>query len=180
MKKSLLSILFLIPLSSFAQKGIQGVGVNAGGNLSSGESDSYAQVSLMFQHHLTNYLQIVPYFRHVNIDIVGNHDMNVKINSIGSDLHFFILNLISGRTTRLAPYVVGGISYGSYYGTHWFDYEEGFDERSGYTFNAKVGLGTNYRITYHLMLQVELNVEYYSEPYSRWFIAPVLGLAYTF
>ena len=172
MKKFLLSLLFLMPLSGFAQKGIQGVGVNAGRNFSN--YDSYAQVSLMYQHHLTNYLQIVPYFRHVNIDIVGNHDMNVKINSIGSDLHFFILNLISGRTTRLAPYVVGGISYGSYSGMDDYGYD------SGYTFAAKAGLGTNYRITYHIALQVELNVEYYNEPYSRWFIAPGLGFAYTF
>ena len=186
MKKFLLSLLFLIPLSGFAQKGMQGVGVNWGFGCCYIYEDYASNYGLSYQNFVTDRFRLVSSLEVLNY----TYDSDWSFEPPEYEYATSYLLIVEGHyffngIRRLRPYVVGGISVGflettgMYYnsGSYWDDrryYREPMSEFAG---GVKLGVGLNYRIGYHLTAQLEVPIHlvYYNPLFT-----PSLGLVYTF
>ena len=165
MKKFLLSLLFLIPLSGFAQKGMQGVGVNFGMGFASEDvidvSVFTADIIIKYQKNLTDKFRFV--------STLGLYDFEADDNDLAVNDCFLDIegNYFLNDVRRLRPYVVGGIVFGYC--------DDPYSELGG---GVKLGLGLDYRLGYHLTTQLELPCCIMCHPRSCFI--PSLGLVYTF
>ena len=173
MKKFLLSILFLIPLSGFAQKGMQGVGVNFGFGCRLPWSDYASSYGFKYQKNVTEKFRIATSLEcldHNHTQLISGfyEDYYATSYLLIVEGHYFFNDIM-----RFRPYAVGGVIAGFIEALH----SEGYDSLSEFTGGVKLGVGLNYRIGYHLTAQLEFPVHIiYPEP----FLIPSLGLVYTF
>lgn len=182
MKKFLLSLLFLIPLSGFAQKGMQGVGVNFGLGCCFLHGDYAYSYGVSYQNFVTDRFRLVSSLEVLDYIYESMWHSNYVEDVLASSYllvvegHYFFNDI-----RRLRPYIVGGVSVGflETTGAHLKEgnrewYYEPWTEFAG---GVKLGVGLNYRIGYHLTAQLEVPVHlvYYNPLFT-----PSLGLVYTF
>lgn len=195
MKKFLLSLLFLMPLSGFAQKGMQGVGVNLGMGSDFLEGEYAYSYGFNYQIFLTDKFRLVSSLEILNYvyddDDFWDSEYGYEYGDEPEPLYgTSYLLIVEGHyffndIRRLRPYVVGGISVGfsehtggyyisgGFYEIHYDYYEPGSEFAGG----VKLGVGLNYRIGYHLTAQLEVPIHLV---YPNPLFTPSLGLVYTF
>lgn len=169
MKKLLLSLLLILPLCGFAQKGMQGVGVNYGGGTCYDSDCSLGEFSLKYQNYIKDNIRISPHLKYYYLK-----DFNCDEYEgfyLGCDFHGFFT-----KVRRLRAYAIVGLSLGSttQYVNDYDDYDTYFDVC------IDLGIGIDYRIGYHFSLQGEFSPFYgyfnQAEPLHPFRI----GLTYTF
>lgn len=178
MKKLLLSLLLILPLCGFAQKGMQGIGVATGygSSLNSNIGDPAIlnfSLGIIYQNYITEDIRLSTSLGMVRTDAYNDYydwSYNRFYHFFGVDVHYFF-----NSVKRLMPYVVGGFSAGSF---SWNKPEQETAIASG----AKLGVGLNYRLGYHLTAQLEVPLyaiwpEYWN---SMYYCFPSLSLIYTF
>ncbi len=169
MKKFLLSLLLVLPLCGFAQKGMRGIGVS----LSPGEFfevDDATICCLNYQKHLSDRARLSCSLGYFGTDysyyeyLSGGYEyINVEYCLIAAEIHCFF-----NQPRRLRPYAIGGLFFGV--GGDGGEYLPA--EISG----VKLGLGLTYRLGYHWAMNLEVPL-YWMETSS---LLPTLGLTYTF
>ena len=158
----------MLPLCSFAQKGMQGVGMNLGSGMDF-ETSIAANVCLNYQKHLNDRFRLSyslgVYSAGYSYDSPGSHVYTydyAHFGLIAADVHYFF-----NRPIRLRPYAIGGVLLG-------------VGGISGYVLPAiggvKLGLGLTYRLGYHWAMNLEAPL-YLMEAGG---FLPTLGLTYTF
>ena len=171
MKKFLLSLLLVFPLYGFAQKGMQGIGVNLGVGMTF-EEEMAINTYLNYQRHLSDQVRLscslglygatyydgdLYYHDEYGRESYGDYFYCL----IAADLHYFF-----NEPRRLRPYAIGGVLFGVGEGNFLSDVVSG----------VKLGFGLTYRLGYHLAMNLEAPL-YLMEGGS---FLPTLGLAYTF
>ena len=134
MKKLFLIVfsLFTLITTGVAQKGMQGVGFNVGGNF--GE-DFVLGGGLKYQYNISNYIRLEPSFNFYVLH--GQYDSAFDLlGFLNFDVFFF-----APRAFR--PYFYAGPGFVS------FSKHERF-------FGANAGFGLDYRLSHKLSLQVEV------------------------
>ena len=190
MKKFLLSLLFVLPLCGFAQKGMRGIGV--GVELGSGIVDEDGRngssfgASFKYEYNLTDKLR---FSTNVNImKVRGFYSWDVEENpytpnrypnwdtiyevtksdgegsntayTLGLDFHYFL-----NKVRPFRPYLLLGGSFGV--SSQTMDH--------GPSVGIKAGLGFNWRLTHNCTFQLELpfklmhmGIEYFSPDPGEW------------
>lgn len=167
MKKFLLSLLFLMPLSGFAQKGMQGVGVNLGWGFDIWRFDYAYSYGFSYQKSVTDRFRLAS-----SLEVLDD-----EVNATTSYLLIVEGNYFLNDVRRLRPYVIGGVALGRFESEAetWIgELGGGFAE---FAFGGKFGVGLNYRLGYHLTGQLEIPCYLIS---STSCVVPSLGLVYTF
>lgn len=175
MKKFLLSLLLVLPLCGFAQKGMQGIGVNLGVGMTF-EEEMTINTYLNYQRHLSDQVRLscslgfysacyYHYDYHYSeywgwVTDGGYSDAYYCL--IAADVHYFF-----NQPRRLRPYAIGGILFGVGDGDGYFSNVVG---------GVKLGLGLTYRLGYHWAINLEAPL-YLMEAGG---FLPTLGLTYTF
>lgn len=172
MKKFLLSLLFLMPLSGFAQKGMQGVGVNFGIGFSFEEIVDLEGLAsdfiIKYQKNLTDKFRLVSTLGVYDVEVF-EYDTYLDDYLERTETCCFLGiegDCFLNDVRRLRPYVIGGVVFG---------YCDDLDSELGG--GVKLGLGLDFRLGYHLTTQLELP---YCIMYPRSCFTPSLGLVYTF
>ena len=168
MKKFLVSLLLLIPLYGFAQKGLREVGVNLGlGSCFSG--DYSGCIGFNYKKNLSDRIRFAASY--CFLDYEYDHDYGYGYGSsyfLGGEVHYFLNDV-----RRLRPYAIGGIILGSYETEEYYE----TDTTSGTAGGIKLGVGLNCRIGYRWTVQFEIPL-YIVAPYGC--ITPTFGLSYNF
>lgn len=162
MKKIILfALLAVISVNAFAQKGRHAVGISIEelGMITFGSDyDAYKNsfgITAKYQYGISDYFTIEPSFTYYitsknKVEDHSEEGFEPKY-SAGVALHAFFT-----KTSRLRPYAIAGVSYlhseDLYYDTFYDDFET---DKKNNDFNAKIGLGLDYRITYNWNLQLE-------------------------
>ncbi len=193
MKKFLLSLLLVLPLCSFAQKGMQGAGLSFGAGLDLMYEEWTYSYRAIYQNFITDRFRIS-----ASLDLhnqyldhprgyyeSGDPFYGLRGNTYlaGFEGHYFFYEV-----RRLRPYVMGGVLIGAskskrinYY-ENWRDYysHENLQNRALQQFagGVKLGVGLNYRISYNLMAQFEVPFYYLIGDYFP--MIPCLNFVYTF
>lgn len=171
MRKLFLSLLLVLPLCGFAQKGMQGVGVNLGiGSLLRG--GNLKSPSISYQKHLGNKVRVSSsvgwLYGNGNLSFDGYYGIEGTFLSqcfITTGINYFF-----NQPHRLRPYAIGGLVLG--FGEGHYDFDD-------VTFGVELGLGVVYRLNYDIAVQCELP---FIIPIS-WapnFTIPALSIVYTF
>ena len=164
MKRLLLSLLLVLPLYGFAQKGMQGIGVNLGVGTTF-EVEMTINTYLNYQRHLSDQVRLscslglygATYYRE------SYRDYGEAVYClIAADVHYFF-----NQPRRLRPYAIGGVLFGVGEGHYYYS-----DVAGG----VKLGFGLTYRLGYHLAMNLEAPL-YLMEAGG---FLPTLGLTYTF
>ena len=177
MKKFLLSLLLVLPLCSFAQKGMQGAGLSFGAGLDLMYMEWTYSYRAIYQNFITDRFRISAsldlrnqYLEHHGYYESGDPTDGLRGNTYlaGFEGHYFF-----NEVRRLRPYVMGGVLIGAskskriinYY-KNWVDYinHENLQNRAIQQFagGVKLGVGLNYRISYNLMAQFEVPFYYFT------------------
>ena len=173
MKKLLLGLFLLFPLCGFAQKGMQGIGVNCGLGVNF-KDDFTLNLNLNYQKHLSNRFRLssslglyyVEEWYSYSYDYYGygyydGHYYYSFYCLITADAHYFF-----NQPRRLRPYALGGLFFGL-----------GDGINSSVVGGVKLGLGLTYRLGYHWAMNLEAPL-YLAVPAGSFL--PTLGLTYTF
>ena len=200
MKKFLVSLLCVLPLCGFAQKGSQGISVNLGFETCSDAFDATLflddacklfPISVKYHNHLTDHIRIAPYMEYIAADEDGNFNTNVY--DLGISFHYFF-----NKVKRLRPYVVVGGSIGGYNSVVYhplmisdgsrdeegeliFEYYPLGSKYKGLFWSVDCGLGLDYKVGEHFSLQMEV----LGTVSSSWvcmplYFGPNIGLTYVF
>lgn len=192
MKKFLLTLLLVLPLCSFAQKGMQGAGLSFGAGLDLMYMEWTYSYRAIYQNFITDRFRISAsldlhnqYLVGIGYNESGDHYYGLRGNTYlaGFEGHYFF-----NEVRRLRPYVMGGVLIGAskskrinYY-ENWWDYcnHENLQNRAIQQFagGVKLGVGLNYRISYNLMAQFEVPFYYITVDYLP--MIPCLNFVYTF
>lgn len=163
MKKIILfALLTVISVNAFAQKGRHAVGISIReiGVITSDNNDEYGNdyyngtlgIAIKYQYGISDYFRIEPSFTYYAKSWFSNeyHEGELEpLYSIGVSIHTFFTN-----QKRIRPYLIVGAEY-------LHGEEQGlYGEKSEYAgktddFNARLGIGLDYRITYNWSLQFE-------------------------
>ena len=175
MKKLFLSLLLLLPLCGFAQKGMQGVGFGIEYGIG---SDNMEPEHLLTSYGATfkyeyNWTDRVCFSANLNVMSIGDYkiynpiikenwsnnkkyeiidgftDKSLTAATFGLDIHFFLNGIRKCR-----PYLLLGASY-AYSSMATDDYISDMEEGPNV---IKLGLGFNWRLTYNSCLQIELPI----------------------
>lgn len=171
MKKLLLSLSLVLPLCGFAQKGMQGVGVNFGFGCDFWRYQYASNCGISYQKFVTDNfrlassLEISDYLYDYDSYTYGYIYYYATSYLLTVEGHYFFNDI-----KRLRPYAIGGISVGLY--NYW-----GEKPKSGLAGGVKLGVGLNYRIGYHWTAQLEVPIHLV---YPTSLFTPSLGLVYTF
>ena len=167
MKKLLLSLLLILPLCGFAQKGMQGVGFNFGGGTGYDRDCLLGEFSLKYQNYIKDNIRISPHMKYYNLDDYNEYEGFY----LGCDFHGFFT-----KVRRLRAYAIVGLSLGST--TEYVnDYE---DDYTYFDVCIDLGIGIDYRIGYHFSLQGEFS-PFYGYLSQAGLLHPFyIGLTYTF
>lgn len=175
-----MGLLLMLPLCGFAQKGMQGVGVNFGFGCCFAYGDYASSYGINYQNFVTDRFRLVSSLEVLDYTYEGMwhsyYDEDVLASSylLVVEGHYFFNDI-----RRLRPYVVGGVSVGFLETTGgWYnDYGHYSEPISEFAGGVKLGVGLNYRISYHLTAQLEVPIHlvYYNPLFT-----PSLGLVYTF
>lgn len=161
MKKIILfALLTVISVNTFAQKGrhavgisIREIGVITSDNKGDSEEDNYngtLGIAIKYQYGISDYFRIEPSFTYYAKSWFSDeyHTSELEpLYSIGVSIHTFFTN-----QKRIRPYLIVGAEY--------LHGEERYGDKSEYAektddFNARLGIGLDYRITYNWSLQFE-------------------------
>ena len=166
MKKVLLVCFALLAFSmqGFAQKGMQGIGVNLAGNVCDGFAFGGG---LKYQYNLSNYVRLEPSFSYYSADD-DSFDMAAFVN-----MHIFFSSPKAFR-----PYFFAGPGYVSFFENHgYYGYEDKYSEGD---LGVNAGLGLDFRVSHNFSLQLEAgaimrvsNVDYFGAKFN-------LGFCYNF
>ena len=196
MKKLLLSLLLVLPLCGFAQKGMQGVGVSFGYGTETeyyGRSNMHvneaSNLGVVYQRFIANNFRLS-----ASLGIVANrhgfeYDGSEYIGRYpfgGIDMHYFFIH----GTRRLEPYAIGGFSIGYFMSSSNDNDDDRWRKREEITWGAKLGAGLNYRLCYHLTAQLEVPIYIQRYCYSffdvkqpflmYYYLIPSVNIVYTF
>ncbi|MCD8290514.1 MAG: porin family protein [Prevotella sp.] len=167
-RKLLLILLFsLSGITMYAQKGMNGVGINIVGHQLSGTDSFSFGADLKYHYNFNNHMRIEPFVA------IMNDEYQIGLN----------YNVFVGKVKRLRPYFIVSAAFG----TVDDDIEINYEGDASSSFMFKVGFGLNYRISRVLSWQIELLggvFSYEDYDYSTSFegIFPQIktGLAYNF
>lgn len=157
-----------LSLQGFAQKGMQGVGVNVAGNVHKGFG---LGASIKYQYNLSDYIRLEPSFSYYAI--IAEKD---AFNMTG----FANLHLFFSSPNALRPYFFAGAGFVSFKDFHHYYvdnyyYGKKSDDDSG--LGLDIGLGLDFRMTHTISLQVEAGAMYGAEKIGGRFN---IGLCYNF
>lgn len=169
MKKFIVLLLMAVATggSAWAQKGMQGVGVNAAGGLHHSEFSIGAGVK--YQYNISDYFRLEPSFSYTwPIDNKG-----LRMAAF-ANLHTFF-----SAPRKVRPYLITGFGFVTGTEEDDYDYDDYCDRES---IAPNVGLGLDVRISHGLSLQVEGNFDFILN--DDWFEQTMLrfniGLVYNF
>ena len=178
MKKFLVSLLLLLPLYCFAQKGEQGIGINMGFETCVNMDCKIIPLSVKYHYNLTDRVRIVPHIGYIVADEI--ECINTNVYEGGVSVHYFL-----NGVKRFRPYLVGGISVGGYNSMVYDDlmlngesYSPG-SKYNGFLYGVGFGGGLDCRIRDKLSLHVEL-LAHLSSLQDRLCFGPNIGVTYTF
>ena len=142
MKKVLLVCFALLAFSmqGFAQKGMQGIGVNLAGNVCEGFAFGG---DLKYQYNVSNYFRLEPSFSYYAADD-DSFDMAAFVN-----MHIFFSSPKAFR-----PYFFAGPGFVSYYESYWPSDFSKAEKYSRGDFGVNAGLGLDFRVS-SISLQLE-------------------------
>ena len=191
MKKVMMTLLLVAAfgVNSFAQKGMNGIGINVPAGVYDGFK--FLGIGVKYQYNISNYFRIEPSFEYSPIyskkDYKGMDDYDYVNMKAFLNGHLF---LMSPRPVR--PYVLLGAGF-----TQWGcaprivsgrkDTEECF------AYNA--GLGCDFRLSHRIGMQIEATAfssargngttakkytEYNKDHYGKWCFLGRIGFTYTF
>lgn len=142
-KLLLLLVVFACCMQGFAQKGMQGLGVNASVNVKVGDRDGVGVGgSVKYQYNVTNYIRLEPSFSYYGVSDDA-FDMAAFVN-----IHLFFT---SPQVFR--PYFFAGLGYASF-----SDETKGYygkDREAESQFGLNAGFGADYRVSHKVSLQAE-------------------------
>lgn len=189
MKKFLVSLLLVLPLCGFAQKGSQGISVNLGLEtcieaLDFGYYEDACKlfpISVKYHNHLTDRIRIAPYIEYVAADEYGCFNTNVY--DLGISFHYFL-----NGVKRLRPYIVVGGAIGGYNRVVYHEARINYvhyplgSKYKGFFWSVDCGLGVDYKVGEQFSLQMEVlgaisPSQFCIIPLS---FGPNIGLTYTF
>lgn len=189
MKKFLVSLLFVLPLCCFAQKGTQGIGVNLGFETCfyiTGYDDVLCckniPLSIEYHYNLTDRIRIAPHIGYISADEEENFNTNVFEGRLS--LHYFLNGI-----KRFRPYLSGGASVGGYNSVVYhpmieiteverIEYPLG-SKYNGLFYGVDFGVGVDSKIGSNLSLQAEILARCSSLRDFLYF-GPNIGLTYVF
>lgn len=191
MKKFLVSLLFVLPLCCFAQKGTQGIGVSLGFETCLSTIYSFLDknpanevccntipLSVKYYYDLTDRIRIAPHIGYIAADEIECFNTNVFEG--GVSLHYFL-----NGVKRFRPYLMGGASIGGYNSTVYHDlvinrvpYPLG-SKYNGLFYGVGFGVGLNCNIGANLSLQAEV-LAHFSSLQDILSFGPNIGLTYVF
>ena len=189
MKKLFLSLLLMLPLCSFAQKGMQGVGFGVergfGGNPAELHSSSSYGASFKYEYHLTDRFRLSANLNAMTVEGVKYYRPTITENSNTPDRPYLLYPnevvyevkdayadaSVSTATFGLDLHVfLNDISPLRTYLTLGGIIGISIDE-DGYfrdfATGARVGLGFNWRLAYNWSLQLELPIKWEYMSYDR-------------
>jgi len=181
MKKLLLSLLLVLPFCSFAQKGMQGVGMTAGyGTPLFFEYETYStyNIGAIYQNNITDNFRLSTSLEMITTryyDYYDGYDENARYFLLGVDAHYFLCNV-----SRLRPYAVAGFAVGTVDKKEYDEYGYYHNRYQYFTGGAKLGVGLNYRLGYHLTTQLEIPIYVTWLYHSKYYCLPSLSVLYTF
>lgn len=178
MKKKLVSLLFVLPLCCFAQKGTQGIGLNLGVETCVDFCSKNVPLSLGYHYNLTDRIRIASHIGYIAADEMECFNTNVFEG--GVSLHYFL-----NGVKRFRPYLIGGASIGGYNSTVCHDlvvnhvpYLLG-SKYKGLFYDVNCGIGLDYTLGEHLSLQMEV-LGSVSSLWDNVYMGANIGLAYIF
>lgn len=153
MKKTILFLLLIIASANvFAQKGRHSIGISVEelGFLYNDCDDNYGGsvgITAKYQYGISNYLRVEPSFTYYVYPnrCTDNYEVRPQFGA-GVSIHAFLT-----RPSKVRPYVIAGVSY--IRGEERYDYHYDADKTD--FFDAKTGLGLDYRVAYNWDLQLE-------------------------
>lgn len=193
MKKFLLSLLLVLPLCSFAQKGMQGAGLSFGAGLDFSYGELVYSYRAIYQNFITDRFRISAslylHNQYLALNDYGYYESGDPFDGLrgntylaGFEGHYFF-----NEVRRLRPYVMGGVLIGAsrskrinYYENRrdYYNHENLQNRVQQFAGGVKLGVGLNYRISYNLMAQFEVPFYYLIEDYFP--MIPCLNFVYTF
>ena len=195
MKKFLVSLLFVLPLCGFAQKGSQGFSVNLGFE-TCGYITGYDDIlcckniplSIKYLYNLTDRIRIAPHLGY----IAANEDecFNTNVYNLGVSFHYFF-----NKVKPLRPYVIVGGAIGGYHrvvysplrisygdrdeeGNLIYEYYPLGSKYNGLFYSVDLGIGLDCKIKNNLSLQVEALVHPISSLWDYGYFGANIGLTY--
>ncbi|MCD8290515.1 MAG: hypothetical protein LUC91_03320 [Prevotella sp.] len=189
MKKIFLILLLsLSGMTMFAQKGMNGIGINLDGYYNGcGESFNFG-LDLKYQYNIYSRGRIEPFVSYMFITSfqASDEDDDETDFIAGVNYHQFLNNV-----TRTRPYIIVGMAYGHLLSTKGYNdyYSKIFNnEKANLNTNAAIvraGIGLDHRISHKLSFQAELTASFVynfdgEDEYT--YLAPQLkiGLTYNF
>ena len=167
MKKLLVSLLLMLPLCGFAQKGMQGIGGGLNVGVCWDDADcAFAGGSIKYQNHLTDRVRAVASFEYIYAE---EYHQWGEAYDVGCSLNFFFNDV-----ARLRPYAIWGFFIGEY--IYNYDY---YIRGSIFFGGMNYGIGLDYRLSYHCSLQAEM-LGLISSFSDVFFFGPNISLTYTF
>ena len=132
-------------LQGFAQKGMQGVGVNLAANFKVGDHKGIGiGGGIKYQYNITDNIRVEPSFSYYSVSDDA-FDMLGFVN-----MHLFFLSPSAFR-----PFIFAGPGFLSY-SDERYDYVLGSYRKTEKDFGFDGGLGLDYRVTHNLSLQMEV------------------------
>lgn len=196
MKKFLVSLLFVLPLCGFAQKGLQGISVNLGFETCAditGLDDILCckniPLSIKYHYNLTDRIRIAPHLGYIAAN--ETECFNTNIYNLGVSFHYFF-----NKVKPLRPYAIVGGAIGGYHSVVYsplsISYgdcdEEGNliyesyplgSKYNGLFYSVDLGIGLDCKIKNNLSLQVEALIHPISSLWDYGHFGTNIGLTYT-
>ncbi len=155
----LVALLSIVSMTMFAQKGMQGFGVNLNGH----NNECFRiGLDIKYQYNISNYGRIEPY---VSAAFGDGNDFTLGVN----------YNQFLSRVNKIRPYFILGLGYG------YLAWEDEYYEFTNYSDPiVRSGFGLDCRLSHKLSFQVEISAT--SNFIFDTFLAPQikLGLTYNF
>ena len=187
MKKLVLTLLLVAACgaSAFAQKGMNGIGVNV--PVSVGQGTTAFGIGVKYHYNISNYFRLEPSCEFLPIhteDKNGEYDFP-KLKA------FLNANLFLGSPSPARPYIIAGLGYvfysmaedepNLYYDAEYTMTDDGF--------NCNIGLGYDFRLSHSLSMQLEATEmnciaggfgEDWRKHTGKWTFIGRIGLTYNF
>ncbi len=186
MKKLFLVLLVAVVSSgsTWAQKGMMGVGANVAMNVGTANGGLGFGGGVKFQYNISDYFRIEPSFSYYG---GGKNTYNTRVEMAGLvNVHAFFS---SPRSLR--PYAFAGVGYvgmkdqqelGYFFPFNgiWIYAGSSSKTERGSAFGVDGGIGLDYRVSHHFSLQVEAGImgAFWEDTYL--FIKANIGACYTF
>lgn len=138
-----LSMMFLCSLGTYAQKGMQGVGVNAAFNMSFDDGGAGLGGSVKYQYNISDFFRIEPSFSYYGPLDGDLFNMTALLN-----VHAFFM-----APQAVRPYFFAGAGFVMFSDEHSYYIDNYREDTEDFGFNG--GFGLDWRITHNWSFQVE-------------------------